>query len=134
MAYLIDANIFMYASGAEHPYKNLSAEWLRRVAGGDQDAVIDAEILQEILHRYQAIARWEQGREVYDLAKTIAEQVLPVTEEVMDQAKKLLDAYKDITARDAVHVAVCQVYHLEGIISFDRDFDRINEINRIQPG
>ncbi|MEZ5906523.1 MAG: hypothetical protein R3C69_15985 [Geminicoccaceae bacterium] len=44
---LIDANIFMYAAGA-CPRKAPSVAWLRRVASGDLEAAIDAEVLREI--------------------------------------------------------------------------------------
>lgn len=55
---LIDSNIFMYAAGTPHPNKEPSATFLDQVAIGEVDAVIDAEVLQEILHRYRAISRW----------------------------------------------------------------------------
>jgi predicted nucleic acid-binding protein len=64
---LIDANISMYAAGAEHSHKGPSVAVLRRVALGEIDAAVDAEVLQEILRRYRAIWRWEEGREVYAL-------------------------------------------------------------------
>jgi predicted nucleic acid-binding protein len=51
---LIDANIFMYAAGAEHPHKEPSRMFLEQVARGEVDAALDAEVLQEILHRYRA--------------------------------------------------------------------------------
>jgi predicted nucleic acid-binding protein len=66
---LIDGNIFMYAAGAEHPHKAPCVALLRRVALGETEAAVDAEVLQEILHRYRAIRRWEEGREVYARAR-----------------------------------------------------------------
>ena len=45
----------MYASGAEHPNKLLSLRFLKRVADGELEATIDAELLQEIIHRYRAL-------------------------------------------------------------------------------
>ena len=64
---LPDANILMYAAGAEDPHKAPSLAMLDRVATGDVDAAIDAGVLQEILHRYRAIGRWKDGRRVYNL-------------------------------------------------------------------
>lgn len=37
-------------------------------------------------------------------------------------------------ARDALHAAVVIHEKLEAIYSFDSDFDRINNIERIEPG
>ena len=48
---LVDSNVLMYATGAEHPNKRLAVKFLDRVAGGDVEAAIDAEVLQEIIDR-----------------------------------------------------------------------------------
>jgi hypothetical protein len=53
------------------------------------DAALDAEVLQEILHRYRAIRRWPEGRSVYDLARQIVLIVIPITAEVVDLARHL---------------------------------------------
>ena len=88
---LVDANVLMYAAGAPHRLKRPSADLLDRIARGEVDAVIDAEILQEILHRYRAINRWQDGRQLYDLARALFPSILPVTAEVLDAARRLLD-------------------------------------------
>jgi len=45
---LIDANVFMYAAGAESSNKAPSLRLLERAADGDLEAATDAEVLQEI--------------------------------------------------------------------------------------
>lgn len=130
---LIDANVFMYAAGAPHPHQGPSEAFLERVARGDVDAVIDAEMLQEILHRYRAIRRWNQGRAVYDLAKRIVPVVIPIGIEVMDLARDLLDRYTSLMARDALHAAVVIHIGASAICSFDRDFDGLSEVTRVEP-
>lgn len=129
---LVDSNVLMYAAGAEHPNKNIALEFLRRVAAGEIDAALDAEVLREIIHRYVALNRWNDGRKVYLLARELFPDVLPVTGEVMDRARELVDAVASLSARDALHSAVIQVYSLQGICSFDRDFDRIPGCRRIE--
>ena len=59
---LVDVNVLMYAVGAEHPNKAKSIEFLDAVAAGQRDATLDAEVLQEILHRYCALNRWADAR------------------------------------------------------------------------
>lgn len=131
---LVDTNVIMYAAGAEHPNKASSLGLLRRVADGEVEAMMDAETLQEILHRYRAIGRWEEGRRVYDLTRTLFPTVLPVTAEIMDRARELMDRDETILARDALHAAVVLTQGLESICSFDRDFDGIPGIVRRTPG
>mgnify|MGYP000907485266 CR=1 FL=1 len=131
---LVDANILMYAAGAEHPFKQPSITFLGRAADGTVSAVIDAETLQEILHRYLSIGRWGEGRQVYDLARQIFPEVLPITAEILDRTRELLDnAAPGIMARDALHAAVCEVNGCHSICSYDSDFDRISIIRRIEP-
>ncbi len=122
---LTDANVLMYAAGAEHPNKSLSVAFLNRVADGEVEAAIDAETLQEILHRYRALQRWADSERVYELARTIFPDVFAVTADVMDEARRILARDQTLSARDAVHAAVVFVYGLDGICSFDSDFDRI---------
>ena len=130
---LVDANILMYAAGSDHPNKVACVELLRKVAAGDLEAAIDAEVLQEILHRYRAIGRWEKGREVYDLARRLFTTIIPIDAPALDRARLLLDRHHELTARDALHAAVNQQVGASQFCSFDRDFDCIRTLNRVEP-
>jgi uncharacterized protein len=130
---LVDSNIFMYASGGEHPHRTSCLVFLDRIAERDVRAVIDAEVLREILYRYISLGRWVEGRSVFDNARILLGDVLPVTAEVMDVARRLADEYPGFRARDAVHAAAVVVYGLKGICSFDRHFDRIQGLSRMEP-
>ena len=59
--YFLDANIFMYAAGAEHPYKAPCVEILARLEVGELQAVINTEILQEMLYRYSRLKLPRKG-------------------------------------------------------------------------
>jgi predicted nucleic acid-binding protein len=130
---LVDSNIFMYASGGEHPHRTPSLVFLDRIAERELGAAIDAEVLQEILYRYISLGRWAEGRSVFDNARILFPEVLPVTAEVMDVGRRLVDEYPGFGARDAVHAAVVEVYGLTGICSFDQHFDRIHGLRRVEP-
>lgn len=127
----IDSNIFMYAAGIESSYKVPSLRFLHRVAAGTEEACTSLEVLQEILHRYRHIDRWEQGKEVFSLAKKIVPRILQVDVKIIEQAYNLLDRYPSIYARDAVHAAACLINGIKEIVSFDTDFDMIEGIKRI---
>lgn len=130
---LVDANILMYAAGAKHPNKAPSVDCLRAVADSRIEGVLDAEVLQEVLHRYRSIDRWDSGRTVYDKARAIFPMVLPITTDVLDAARRLLDETGRISARDALHAAVVETYGLIGICSFDRGFDHVPGLRRTEP-
>ena len=130
---LLDANIIMYAAGASDPHKAASVALLERIARGEIEAALDAEVLQEILHRYRALRRWNDGRRVYDLARRSIVTVLPVTAEVTDQARKIMDDYPALMARDALHAAVCRVAGARAICSYDADLDIVAGLRRVEP-
>lgn len=131
---LLDSNVFMYAAGKDHPCKNPSIQLLRKIASENIDAAIDVEVLQEILHRYRTIDRWEDGCRVFELVRQVIPQVLPVTGEIMQDTYHLMQEYPGLMARDALHAAVCRAYNASVFCSYDTDFDIIRNFNRREPG
>ena len=59
--------------------------------------------------------------------------VIPVTAQILDRARRLLDTDPQIMARDALHAAVVMQERLEGVFSFDSDLDRIQGLLRHEP-
>ena len=68
---LIDSNVLMYAAGSDHPNKSKAVTLLKRVADGHAEAVIDAEVLQEILHRYIALGRRADAQKCTNWARRL---------------------------------------------------------------
>ena len=130
---LIDANILMYAAGAAHPNKAPSLRLLERIAAGQVEASLGAHTLHELLHRYRAIERWDDGRRVYDFARQLFPSVIPVTAEVLDRARRLLDHDGTLMVRDALHAATAIESTSGAICSYDRDLDRIRGVRRQEP-
>ena len=60
----LDANVPIYAAGREHPLKAPCVRVLELAAERPYDFVTDAEVLQELLHRYLAQRLWPAGRAV----------------------------------------------------------------------
>ena len=129
---LIDSNIPMYLVGAPHPHKIDAQRMLERhVAAGDR-LITDAEVFQEILHRYVAIDRKDAIQPAYDALLGVVDAVLPITEADVLLAKDiLLGAPAGTSARDALHLAVLRTHEIDQIMTFDRGFDRFPALRRI---
>jgi predicted nucleic acid-binding protein len=125
--------VIVYAAGRPHPHKLDSRALIERVASGYVDGGIDAEVLQELLHRYRAIGRWAEGRVAYDLARRSFARIFSITVDVADCARGLMDLYPQLSARDALHAAVCRNEGVRTICSYDRDFDQIQGLRRVEP-
>ena len=130
----IDANIPIYAAGSDHPYKEPCGQILHMVAGNPDHFITNAEVLQELLHRYLASGRWALGREVVNsFAELMQGLIEPVYAEDILLAAGLADASPEVSARDLVHAAVMRRLEVRRIISADRDFDRVDGIERLDP-
>ena len=133
-AAFIDANIPIYAAGRGSPYKAPCARVLMLAAENPLAFVTDAEVLQELVHRYVASGRWALGREVLEgFAEVMHDRIEPVHAADIQLAARLADRHPGISARDLVHAAVMQRVGAERIISVDTDFDRLPGITRLDP-
>lgn len=129
----IDTNIFIYSAGDNHPHKAPSLHMLEQIASGRIKAVTSAEVLQEILYRYAAIKDIERGFAVFDNCLKIISVVLPLTKQDIVSSRQLLQRYPSISARDAAHIAVMLGRGIKIICSYDKHFDLVKEIERIEP-
>ena len=102
---LIDSNIPMYLVGAPHPHKSDAQRLLEKLVSDRQRLVTDAEVLQEILHRYVAINRRDAIQPAFDALLGIVDQVLPIDRSIAERAKEIVLGHKRMSARDAVHLA-----------------------------
>jgi predicted nucleic acid-binding protein len=57
----IDTNIFLYSVGRDHPPKFPSILTIQKIRDGSILAVINTEIVQEILYRFQSIKKLPVG-------------------------------------------------------------------------
>jgi len=127
----VDSNIPMYLVGAEHPHKAGAARLLDRAISRSERLLTDAEVLQEICHRYGAIGRRDAIQPAFDVVLGIVDDVLPVTLATVEGAKQLMLGRRDLSARDAVHLAAMAEAGVVRIMSFDRGFDDHPGIERL---
>ena len=121
----------MYLIGAPHAHKSDARRLLEKVIGERRRLVTDAEVLQEILHRYVAINRRDAIQPAFDALLGIVDQVLPVDRSIVERAKQIVLGYQQLSARDAVHLAIMEHHGIEQILTFDSGFDTFPGINRL---
>ncbi len=128
----IDSNVPMYLIGTEHSHKRDAQRVIERLIRDQEALVTDAEVLQEILHRYVAIRRPDAIQPAFDALLGIVDTVFPITAGDVATAKNiLLGRTGRVSARDAIHVAVMQAHEIEQIVSFDRDYDSFEALERL---
>ena len=127
---LLDANIPMYAEGRQHRYRQPCRRVMELARGNASAYCIDTETLQEILYVYFSRGETVRGIGVARDLLGMFPAIIPITAAEIRTAMRLLAKTPGIEARDAIHTAVVVGHGLEGIVSADRDFDRIPGLRR----
>jgi uncharacterized protein len=127
----IDSNIPMYLVGAPHRHKTDSRRWLEELVNDRERLVTDAEVLQEILHRYVAIERPDAIQPAFNALLGVADEIFSVDQAAVERAKAIVLGQKGLSARDAVHLAIMQIQGINRILSFDKGFDSFAGITRL---
>ena len=91
----------MYLIGSPHPHKADAQRLLERLVSDRQRLVTDAQVFQEILHRYVAINRRDAIQPAFDALLGIVDQVFPVDQAGTERAKEIVMGYPQMSARDA---------------------------------
>jgi len=117
----VDTNVVMYAVGREHPLRADAQAFFEAAMSHERNALCtSAEVLQELLHAYIPVNRWE----TLDAALTLAESCIPavfaIEADDVRAARILADTYQSLGARDLIHLAVCHRHSVKEIKTFDR--------------
>jgi predicted nucleic acid-binding protein len=130
----IDANIPIYAAGRPHSLKAPAIQLLE-FAGGHPDLFFtDAEVLQELLHRYLVLHAWGQGQIVFaEFVSVMQGRIEPMLAGDVEAAASLVGRYPGLSARDLVHLSIMTRVGATQIVTADKGFDRVSQIQRLDP-
>ncbi len=127
----VDSNVPMYLVGARHRHKTDAARLLEDAVAARERLVTNAEVLQEILHRYVALDRRDAIQPAFDALLGVVDEVFPVEAVDVEAAKDIVLGLPRLSARDAIHVAVMRRQGVERILTFDTDFDGLAGVSRV---
>ena len=117
----VDTNVVMYAVGRAHPLRGTAREFFEeRLTSDRNDLVTDAEVLQELLHAYIPVGRWETLDAALTLVESCIPRVLPIEAEDVRSARLLAQNHPQLGARDLIHLAVCRRHSIAEVMTFDR--------------
>lgn len=127
----VDSNIPMYLVGADDGLRVAAERLLSQAASAEEKLVTDAEVLQEILHRYTAINRRKAIQPAFDAILGLADEVFAITAQDVERAKAIVLSRERLSARDGLHAAVMEREGVTRIMTFDGGFDELPGITRV---
>lgn len=128
----VDSNVPMYLVGSPHPNRDRAAHAIDRLKAVPEVLVTDVEVYQEIFHRFSSIGRHSAIGEGFKTLDDIVVQVLSFGMSELHEARDIVLAVPGISARDALHVAVMRSAGITRILSYDRGFDAVPGIERLE--
>lgn len=132
----IDSNIFLYpiiyeVEAIEEAKR--AKDLLLKIAHGDVEACTSIITWDEIVWVVRKIFGLEPSIEQGKLLLTFPNlKFLAIKKSIILRAQEILEKY-GIKPRDAIHAATAIENKIESIASYDKDFDVIKEIKRIEP-
>ena len=131
--FLYDTSVFVFALGGEHRYRKPCRRVLELAARGELAGEASADLVQEFAHQRlrQTGDRGEAARSARDVAG-----VCRLHDVRIEDALGALDAFERsprLAPGDAVFAALAARVGIDAILSADRDFDRVEGLERIDP-
>ena len=117
--------------GSPHPHKADAQRLVEGAIAAGERLVTDAEVLQEILHRYVAIDRRDAIQPAFDAILGVVDEVFAITKDDVDSAKSIVLGQRRLSARDALHAAVMGREGVVQIMTFDGGFDGLPGATRL---
>lgn len=121
----------MYLVESPHPFKTDAQRLLEKLISERQRLITDAEVMQEVLHRYASVNRHHTIQPAYDALLKVVDETFSIDRSIMGRAKQIVLGQSRLSARDAVHLAVIQQHGISEILSFDSGFDGFPGITRL---
>ncbi len=117
----VDSNVFIYAVGRPHPLRNEAQDFFLASSEQGKRLATSAEVLQELLHVYLPVGRMATLDAALELATKGIDLVIPINSEMVLLARDLADRHPGLTARDLLHLSVCQLNKIKELKTFDRN-------------
>ena len=117
----VDSIVFIYAVGRSHPLKAEAQKFFLDSSKKGKRLVTSAEVLQELLHVYLPVDRIDTLDAALELATKGVDQIMSIDSAAVLHARNLVDNYPSLTARDLLHLSLCQLYKVKEMKTFDRN-------------
>ena len=130
--YYIDSNIFFYAKINDAKYGRSSGGILELISKAKVTAATSSLVLLEVSN---SMVKYGLSKEVKQEIAAIISLPLRLEDLESTDASNATRLFEDhrISPYDCAHVAIMQRIGSTQIVSADKDFDRVQEIDRIDP-
>lgn len=130
---VLDTTVLVYSVGTEHPLRDPCRELLVAVADGQVTATTTAEVIQEFVHvRARRRGRFDASQLANDYLELLT-PLITVTAQDLRAGLALFKRNEGLGAFDAVLTATAQAHQATALVSADRAFSAVSDLEHIVP-
>ena len=128
MVKVIDANLILrYLLG------DFEAERVEKLLKGKIKLLLSDVILAEIVWVLDSYYKWDRSKIVESLISLVRLSSVICNKFLLTETLTILGKQKSFDFADAYSVALMRISKIKDIYSFDKDFDKIQGVNRLEP-
>ncbi len=130
----IDANVILRFVTADHPQMSFRCrELFARVQSGDEVVFLPEAALSDVVWTLNSFYRWPIEQICRFVGDIVSLDSVKMSRKSLVWEALSLFAEENIDFSDALIVSEMHSADLNGIYSYDRDFDRIEGVTRVEP-
>lgn len=123
MRVYVDVNVIYYHLTDNHEFADRATELLEEYYGSMITSSLTVWQLYILLRRLNSNGRFD----LMEILPELGIRVVPLTPEILMEAERV----EKLDFDDAIHYTTMKKYGVKRILSNDRDFDKIEEIERV---
>jgi predicted nucleic acid-binding protein len=124
----LDTNIFVYSATPGSLYFETSLNLLKRVVELELETATSLGTIQEIVYVMDKLSQRNKGVKIARETTKIIRNILSIDASLLETYLKLIVKYSKLESRDCIHLAVCIKNKIKTIITEDKHFKRVKEL------
>ncbi|MEM4188276.1 MAG: PIN domain-containing protein [Candidatus Hadarchaeum sp.] len=132
--YLVDSGVWIAASNPKDKHHREAVPVLKSILSGAQGKAIITNLIFSEVTTY--IRKKIGKKQSVEAARLIMDsehvKIIFIDENIFNAAYHMFEKYPELSFADATSVAVMKDRDIRQIISFDRGFDTVRDINRLE--
>jgi hypothetical protein len=132
--YLVDSCVWIASKRVKDVFHEKAREVVKRIVSGEVGKVLVTDyIIDEVVTFLKVRDGVGPAKEALeDLLKSELIEIVFIDSLHFEKATEVFKKYENLSFTDATSVVILREKKLDGIISFDEDFDEVKDIKRVE--
>ncbi|OGM11244.1 hypothetical protein A2V80_03380 [Candidatus Woesebacteria bacterium RBG_16_39_8b] len=127
MAKFVDANIIL-----RYLLDDPEADSVERIFKKQKEIIVADIVIAEVIWTFTTFYKWRKDRFIPKIKSFLSPDFIKADKKILNVALDIFEKYK-IDYIDAYLISLMEKKKVQSIYSFDRDFDKVQSVRRIEP-